>query len=730
MTTAPGPLEARKQVRVRLRPNLTFVPQQTGGGMCYILQDPVSLRYFRLDEKQRFVVDQLDGRQTLEEIRTAYEQRFRPDRVSLEELEGFAAQLLDGGLAQTDSPQAGQRLLERAEKQQRQQRWAKLFNLLSFRIPVLNPDRLLDRLLPWLGFLFTPAFAVVAVGLVLAALALVVGQWSEFVAKLPAARDYLNLQNVLLLWAALGLVKVLHEFGHGLSCKAAGGQVTEMGVLLLMFFPSLYCDVTDSWRIPSRRQRIMVSAAGIYVELLIAALATFGWWLTDPSTTLHALCLALMVVCSVNTVVLNANPLMRFDGYYILSDWLEIPNLAEQASRAAQAVGLRWLGVSVPAEPVMIASRRGFLFGYAVASYLYRWVAVVSCLYLVFAYLTPYRLGSLGYLFAIASGVSLVGLPVFRLVKSIQRQGRLPEMKPARVLVAAGVLAVGVAVVCLVPFPQTVRGTALVQVEPDEVHRVVVPQAGGVLKELPVRDGQRVKGGDILAVLENPELEIKLRVNEADQALRLQQKSAYQAELTDTGAASAQAAAGLQQTEAEYLTLVREHAVLREQRDRLTLRAPGDGVVTGLVSADAKGKWLEPGAGLCQVANDAALRAVLLISAADHELVSRGSKASVHLHGHGLRRAPGVVTAVAQTDARDIPPQLSSRAGGEVASQHDAASGAEKPYQPHSLVAIRLHRADQATHPGVTGYARIDAGPQTLLWRLRRTLGSTFNLGI
>jgi putative peptide zinc metalloprotease protein len=329
-TTAAGDLEARKKVRVRLRPNLAFVPQQTGAGMCYILQDPVSLRYFRLDEKQRFVVDRLDGTQTLEEIRAAYEQRFRPDRVTLEELEGFAAQLLDGGLAQTDSPQAGPRLFERAEKQRQQERWARLLNVLSLRVPLFNPNRLLDRFAPWLGFLFTPAFAVVALALMFTALGLVVTHWAEFVARLPAAREYLNVQTVFTLWIALGAVKILHEFGHGLSCKAAGGQVTEMGVLWLLFFPSLYCDVTDSWRIPTKRRRIAVSAAGIYVELLIAALATFGWWLTDPSTTVHVLCLALIVVCSVNTVVLNANPLMRFDGYYILSDWLEIPNLAEQ----------------------------------------------------------------------------------------------------------------------------------------------------------------------------------------------------------------------------------------------------------------------------------------------------------------------------------------------------------------------------------------------------------------
>jgi putative peptide zinc metalloprotease protein len=365
-----------------------------------------------------------------------------------------------------------------------------------------------------------------------------------------------------------------------------------------------------------------------------------------------------------------------------------------------------------------------------VASYVYRWVALALSFFAIHGMLQPYKLGSLAYGLAALAVLAMLALPVQQLIGVIHRQGRLPEMKLARVLLSVVALAGLAVTVWAVPLPRSVQGTALVQVEPDEVQRVVVPQAGGILQTVPVRDGQRVKGGSILAVLHNAELEIKLRVNEADQALRLKQKSAYLAELTDAGAAEGPAAAGLQQTEAEWQALLREHAILREQCERLTLRAPCDGIVAGLPAPDAKGKWLEPGSELCHVANDAMLRATLLIGPADHELVAPGRRAWVHVHGSGLRSAAGVVREIAQVDAKNIPAQLSSRVGGEVATQQDPTSGSEKPYQPHYLVAIRLPRRDVATHPGTLARARIEGAPQTLWWHFRRALATTFNWGL
>src|SRR5947209_5241033 len=163
-SAAPTELERRKRVRVRLRPNLAFSPQQDGGPPAHVLKDPVALRYYRLDEKQHFLAGLMDGRRTLEDIRKAYEKRFRPERLTLEELEVFAAQLLGSGLAQSDAPQAGQLLFEKAEKQRREGRWSAVLNFLCVRVPLCNPDRLLTRLLPWCRFAFTLPFLLLGLG--------------------------------------------------------------------------------------------------------------------------------------------------------------------------------------------------------------------------------------------------------------------------------------------------------------------------------------------------------------------------------------------------------------------------------------------------------------------------------------------------------------------------------------------------------------------------------------
>jgi multidrug efflux pump subunit AcrA (membrane-fusion protein) len=257
-----------------------------------------------------------------------------------------------------------------------------------------------------------------------------------------------------------------------------------------------------------------------------------------------------------------------------------------------------------------------------------------------------------------------------------------------------------------------------------------VTERGGFLQELFVRDGQSVRVGDVLAVLSNPELEIKLRVNEADRALRLRQKTALLAQLTEAGRGGGETAADLQEAEFVLKTLLRERATLREQYERLTLRAPGDGVVLGLCSLEDRGKWFDAGAELCRVGGPQALRAVLLVPAADHELIGPGKRAWLRVHGGGSAQWSGVVADVAQVEATTVPPQLAGQAGGEVATQHDPVSKTDAPYHPHYLCAVRLMAADAVLQSGVLGRVRIEAGWQTPWWRLRRYLASAFGMSV
>lgn len=725
---ANSALQGRKEVRLRLRRNLVLIPQQERSRPCYVLKDPVSLGYFRLDERQRFLTSLMDGAHTLEQIRAAYERHFRPERLALDELESFAGQLVSSGLVDNSSPLAGRLLFGQTQKRLRRARVARLLNFLNIRVPLFDAGPLLARLAP-AGLLFSRTGLLLALTAMGGALGLLATHWDAFVTRLPGYREFFSLGNLVYLWLALGLVKICHEIGHGLCCKRLGGEPREMGLLLLLFFPALYCDVSDSWALPGKWRRMAIGAAGIYVELLIAAMATFGWWASDGGAFVHELCLALMVVCGANTVLVNGNPLMRFDGYFVLADWLEIPNLAELSAGCLRDGFLSWLGVATPPPPVPLPSRQRFwLAGYAVVSFLYRWAVLALTLYVLYTVLRPLRLAALPVLLAAGSVAVLLVWPVGRLLHALHDSGGLRTMKASRVYITLAAVLLAALLVGLVPWPVRVEGTALVQFEADQADRVVVPACGGFMDRLLVRDGQRVRAGEVLAVLSNRRLEIAARVNETDQGLRLEQQRALAAHVA--AAREAGARADLARAELELRSLRQQHRILDMERQRLVLRAPRDGVVVGLAAQEDQGKWLPAGTEVCRVGAERALRVVLLLEPSDHVRVASGNPARVRVHGCGSLSWPGVVSEVAQVEARGIPEQLARRAGGEVETDPDPGSRQEAPRRQHYLVSIRLERADRRIHPGALGRVQVSTGSQTLWWRLRRYLATNFNWGL
>src|SRR5262249_49690170 len=219
--------------------------------------------------------------------------------------------------------------------------------------------------------------------------------------RLPSFQEFFSFKTVVYVWVALGIIKVIHEFGHGLSCKAFGGEVHEMGFLFLCFSPAMYCNVSDAWMLPNKWHRIIISFAGIYVELMMAAIATFVWWNTPHYPFVNYMALCIMIVCSVSTLFFNGNPLMRFDGYYVLADWIEIPNLRDRCNRyLSRLVMDKCLGIEVQPEPYMALGRRILFVFYAVASWVYRWVITFVILKFMGSFLAPYGLGIISNMLA------------------------------------------------------------------------------------------------------------------------------------------------------------------------------------------------------------------------------------------------------------------------------------------------------------------------------------------
>ena len=316
---------------------------------------------------------------------------------------------------------------------------------------------------------------------------------------------------MLPLWlGSIVLVKVLHEFGHALACRHFGARPGEMGVLLLAGVPSLYCDVSDAWKLPSKWQRMGVSAGGMAVELVIAAVAALVWRSAEPGVV-RAIALSLIVVCSVGTLLINANPLLRYDGYYLLADFLEVPNLAERARGLVGGAWRRWLlGETEPVDPLLSPQKRRALWIYAILAKAYMLLVLAGLLTLMLKLARPHQLQNVVYTLA---AITLVGMLLGPADDGEWRQSRRPRpaamgsRAPRRCCSCDG---------CRLLVPMTRRVAAPLVIVPAQAHPLFAEVAGEL--EFAAAEGAAVAAGDIVVRLRNPELELALV--EAEGAVR------------------------------------------------------------------------------------------------------------------------------------------------------------------------------------------------------------------
>jgi putative peptide zinc metalloprotease protein len=732
-------------VRLRVRGDLAILPQKYEGKTYYVVKDPVSLRYYRFKEQEYYLLTLMDGKHTLDQSQKAFEKRFRPERLTLEDLEQFGQQLLKAGLVANESPQAGKQLFEHRKKRLRMEWMQTLTNILYIKIPVFDPEKLLTKMVPFLGWMFTTWFLVVSLLVMASAGFLVLSHFETFYSRLPSYHEFFSFKTVVYLWAALGFVKVIHEFGHGLSCKAFGGEVHEMGFLFLCFSPAMYCNVSDAWTLPNKWHRIIISAAGIYVELMIAAVATFVWWNTPSQPFVNHMSLSLMVVCSVSTVLFNGNPLMRYDGYYVLADWIEIPNLRDRSNRYLQNLAMEHcLGIEVYPEPYMELTRRILFLSYAVISYVYRWVVTFVILKFMATFLRPYKLEVISTMLAVAALASMVGWPIFRLFKNLSKRGRLPDMKATRVTVSAAALAAVLLSAFLVPLPVTrVRQSGVVQVQPADIEQVhiVVP---GRLDKICVKEGQFVPKGTILAEFSSVELE-----NRKDQALATIEIKEKLVQFYNQSLATEndpreklRKQDQFNRADAELKEAQAKHRQVMIEMDSLVLRSKRAGVVMGLPQVDEIGKrWdKDQNTLFCSVGDKMKLRVLVPIVPSDYDLVrdnfdkmkvqKKPLQATIRIQGHGPRLWHGVVTSLPESEAKEIPLPLSNKGGGPLAVKPSNNPNQLVPQAQVYLIGVDLDQADASIAVGGMAQVKIHCEYRSAAWWIWRTVNSTFDLQI
>lgn len=736
MTLATAPAADERPVPLRARPDLTVCPQWFRGQRHWLVKDPLSLSYFHLLDEEYALLQLVDGRASLAEIQQQFEARFAPQRLSLPRLQNFLGDLHRRGLLLADSPASGATLLARRDQRQGR-RWAEVFgNLLALRLPGVNPASTLNWLTPHVRGLFSRFALLLWLVLAVSAAVLAAVQCDTLLARLPNFRDFFAGENLLVLVATMAGIKVLHELGHGVACRHFGGECQELGLMFLVFTPSLYCDVSDAWTLPNKWHRMAISAAGMYVEIWLAALATFLWWWSEPGV-LNSLCLNTMFVCSVSTVLFNGNPLLRFDGYYIFADLIEVPNLQARARAALSRLVARWGGgVDFPGERSFTERGQYWLASYALASMVYRWVVVVGTFFFLTAVLKPYHLELVAQLFMLAAVAGMLAVPAWQLSQLLFNPLMNRQIKRRRVLWSSGLgTAVAVAVLCL-PWPGRVRAPLVLQ--PAGAQYVYVAESGTL--EAAVQPGKRVVRGAQLARLSAPDIDLAVaRVTSERNQQRLQIRHLEARRITDPEAAAQLPAATQHMAELdEQLQQLQQRAAL------LILRAPADGVVLAPPRRSARqspagrlaawtgtpldpenhDSYLEAGTLFCLVGDPDQLEALALIDQADVEFVQPGQRVRLLLNQRPTLTLTGTVAAVAKIDWETESRQPTTAVG--LASRREGQDAA-RPLTTAYQVRIALDGHDEALLNGAPGRAKITVAPQSLGQRLLRYVSKTFH---
>lgn len=719
----------------RRRADLQVAALEFSGRPSWGIKDPITLAYFELNDEEYFVLQRLDGMATFDDVCREFNDRFRPTTLDATELQRFLGQLVSQGLLAADGPGYGRALATRNRQRGAHQRWAALSNVLCIRFRGVDPDRLLEWLLQRCGWLFSRTAVAVSIALIVAAITLVLVQFERVVEMLPDARVLLSTQNLIWLPLLMAMVKILHEFGHGLTCKKFGGECRELGAMLLVFTPTLYCNVSDMWMVGDKWKRIAVSAAGMWVEAVIASICTLLWWFSTPGV-FHSMCLNLMFVCGVSTILFNGNPLLRYDGYFVLSDWLEIPNLQQQSMGTLKGGIAHWFcgirGNSIGES----FHRRWLLVSYGIASMLYRLILMFVILWSLYYWLQPYGLGPAVQLMA----VPMVGLMMLTPLASAIQFFRSPENRQqidwTRFRFRAP-LVLGL-VVCVLAIPVPIRISAGALVDQDTAERVYAP-LGGTL-EASVKVGDRVEAGQQIALLTDPSIRMELvRLEGELQHHRLQLQQLERRRVFEPAVAALIPAvrSAVEDYENQLQTL-------RETADRLVLKAPCGGLVlpsdwnspvqpegslpswVGSPLDDRnRGCFIKPGTAICRVGPAESRAAMLLINQDDINLVRVGQRVRIAWQELPGQITTGEIVEIAALDLDRLPRDAVRRLNLPARS---GADGTPVPVGTWYLGRAKLDERSSPVLHGFAGQARVLTDPASLGSRAVRWLQRTFPL--
>lgn len=694
-------------LRPRLRGHAQVHRQTFRGKLWYVLQDHQTGRFHRLSPAANLMLCLMDGRRTLAEIWERVAKRAGDEPPTQDETIRLLAQLHNADLLQGEIPPDIAEVAERSHDHARRSLVQRLRNPLALRLPLFDPDRLLDGIAPLGRALFSAWglagwLALVAGALVLAAL-----HWRELTGD--GLDRLLTAQNLALAFCIYPVVKALHELGHALATKVWGGEVHEVGVMLLVLVPAPYIDATAAAAFPEKWRRAVVGGAGILVELALAALATIVWVNAEPGLV-RAVAFNVIVIGSVSTLLFNGNPLLRFDGYYILADLLEIPNFATRANRYVfYLVQRHGFGMEGAENPVTAPGEGGWFVAYAVGAFLYR--TTVS---LTIALVIATQFFFVGALLAMWTVAGLVVTPVVKGAAYLLASPRLHGHRGRALRVAGAASAALLGLLFALPLPYATVAEGVIWVP--ERAQLRARTEGTVAAYLTAPDSEAAPGQALVA-LEDPVIASRAEVQAAQlselrlryDAVRVQDR--VQAEILQEQIRGAeQTLANTQQRGAD-----------------LVIRAEGTGRFIAPAASDLPGRFLKRGdlVGYVLGADDPVIRVV--VPQGEVDLVRTRTV------GAAVRFAESLGEVRPATLRREVPAAqvelpslaLSTQGGGQVAV--DPAN----PNRPQALQSLFLFDLDLTSGLplnalGERVYVRFDHGREAIAWRVLRGVRQVF----
>lgn len=680
----------------RLRRAVTVHRHHYRGHRWYLLRDPQTGQWQRLNMSAYALVKLLDGRRTLAIAQDSSGLDVAQAMTVLDALS--RAELLDWGL-----PEDSDALHERAAATRRRKRLQQLMTPFSIRIPLFDPDRMLTGHAALGRALFAPAGLCAVLVLFAVAGAFAFIDW-DAIRGYWSARGFTR-YSVLLIPFVYVVMKIAHELAHGLAAKRWGAEVHDMGVVLLLLIPIPYVDTSAAWAFPEKSRRLIVGAAGILAELVLAAIATIVFVLVEPGVVKDVAYTA-MLLGSISTVFFNGNPLLRFDGYYVLADAVEIPNLAPRAARYWAYLAERYIcGLTEARSPVSARGERSWFFFYGAASLIYRLGVMVAIALFVAA-----ELPVVGMALAISVLTVQLGGPLVRQLRFLLRSPRL-QGRRLRALGFAGAGLVTFAIVVLVvPAPMSTYAQGVVWL-PERAR--IRAAAEGVITQLPDRNDATVAAGAVIARIDNPILTGEVRALEWE--LREAEMRHNVARIND-------------RVDAQMLTdtiarLRADLTALRAQASALEITTPVSGRLVIPQATHLAGRYVHKGDVIAYVLEPArpVIRAVvpqthinLLRQGVRQTQVRLGEQVTTTLDAHIAREVPAAT--------RELPSAALGTLGGGIIAVDLADPAGMTAAERLYVVDLGLDEPLASPRVGGRAHVRFEHPPEPLGWRLYRAV--------